>query len=65
VCFRCAIRGHKAADERRTVEEHFEDPEQPRKDEGPDPLAGQGTGEGESGYESEREAEEDVLDEGD
>ena len=45
------------------MEEHFEDPEQPRKDSGPDPLAGEGSGEEESEYESEREAEEDILDE--
>jgi hypothetical protein len=44
-----------------SVEEHFEDPEQPRKDEGPDPLAGDGSGEEEGDHESERDAEEDVL----
>jgi hypothetical protein len=43
------------------VEEHFEDPEQPRKDRGPDPLAGEGSGEEDPEHESEREAEEDVL----
>ena len=43
------------------MEEHLEDPEQPRRDEGPDPLAGQGSGEEESDYESERAAEEDTL----
>jgi hypothetical protein len=45
------------------VEEHFEDPEQPRRDQGPDPLAGEGSGEEEGEYESEREAEEGALDE--
>ncbi len=43
------------------MEQPFEDAEQPRKDQGPDPLAGQGSGEEDAGYESEREAEEDVL----
>jgi hypothetical protein len=43
------------------MEEHFEDPEQPRKDSGPDPLAGRGSGEDDPDYESEREAEEDVV----
>jgi hypothetical protein len=43
------------------MEEHFEDAEQPRKDAGPDPLAGRGSGEEDPGYGSEREAEEDVL----
>ena len=48
------------------MEEHFEDPEQPRKDPGPDPLAGEGSGEEEPDHGSEREAEEGVLeDEGD
>ena len=45
------------------MEEHFEDPEQPRRDQGPDPLAGEGSGEEEGEYESEREAEEGALDE--
>ncbi|HYY34066.1 MAG TPA: hypothetical protein VE693_10880 [Gaiellaceae bacterium] len=43
------------------MDEPFEDAEQPRKDTGPDPLAGEGSGDEESDYESEREAEEDVL----
>jgi hypothetical protein len=44
------------------VEEHFEDAEQPRRDLGPDPLADRGSGEEDPGYESERAAEEDALD---
>ena len=39
----------------------YEDAEQPRKDSGPDPLAGDGSGEEDAEYESEREAEEAVL----
>jgi hypothetical protein len=46
----------------RTVEEPFEDP---RKDSGPDPLAEEGSGEEEPEYESEREAEEAVLEDED
>jgi hypothetical protein len=45
------------------MDEPFEDAEQPRKDMGPDPLAGEGSGEEDSEYESELEAEEEVLDE--
>jgi len=45
------------------MEEPFDDPEQPRKDRGPDPLAGEGSGEEEGDAESEREAE--VLEEED
>jgi hypothetical protein len=44
------------------VEEPFEDP---RKDSGPDPLAEPGEGEDEPEYGSEREAEEDVLEDED
>jgi hypothetical protein len=62
-----SLRGHKPANERTSeggsVEEHFEDPGQPRKDPGPDPLAGEGSGEEEPEHVSEREAEEDVLEE--
>ena len=43
------------------MEEHFENPEQPRRDLGPDPLAGRGSGKEDPDYESEREAEKDVL----
>ena len=43
------------------MEQHFEDPDPPRKDQGPDPLAGEGSGEEDAGPQSERESEEDVL----
>ena len=36
--------------------------EQPGKDMGPDPMSGRGSGEEDRDVESEREAEEDVLD---
>jgi hypothetical protein len=43
------------------MEEHFEDLEQPRTDSGPDPLAGEGSGEEDPDYGSEREAEQNVI----
>jgi hypothetical protein len=52
----------KAAGKNPGMDEHFEDAEQPRKDSGRDPLAGRGSGEEDPGYGSEREAEEQALD---
>jgi hypothetical protein len=42
------------------VEEGYEHPEQPTKDRGPDPLAGEGSGDEDVDSTSEREAEEEA-----